>query len=337
VPKRSDAFQTLVAQIQQHLGKTNDIAVEESGMLPNAATSELREVDIVVKGEINGVDVVISFECCNTSRKAGSPWVESMIGKHKRLPTHRLILVSGSGFTGPALDAIASEKNVEAATFEEASAVDWGEYSKNLTQLRFGGFEAAPKSLSVNWLRPKEDPDVEVTTNQGVVFRRITDGLQADWYQLSLAYLNDLRARRLITTKYYELSKNGKLKEEAGKETFTAIGNIDITVTWETQEIEWEMVTGDGSFPVIAITVNTDVSISDSPLNLSFQSFMGSNVAHGTVTSPFKKVGKGTPEEISVAVTKSGTEDPVASISFTSHVPDREKTYFAEFEHKEIE
>ena len=60
MPKRSDAFQTLVAQIQHHLGKTANVTVEESGMLPHEATGELREVDIVVKGEINGVNIVIS-------------------------------------------------------------------------------------------------------------------------------------------------------------------------------------------------------------------------------------------------------------------------------------
>lgn len=335
MPKRSDAFQTLVAQIQHHLGKAANVTVEESGLLPHEATGELREVDIVVKGEINGVNIVISFECSNTARKAGSPWVESMIGKHRKLPTHRLILVSGSGFTKPALDAIAAEKNVEAATFEEASAVDWGEYSKRLTQLRFGGFEAKPKSLSVKWLTPPGSSSQGPTLDANTVFRRIADGIETNWYQLSLAYLNDTRARKLITNKYYELNKDGKLKEEAGKDTFTAVGNIDIDVDWANEQIEWEMITPDGTFPITAVTINTDVNISDSPLNLSFKSFMGRHVAHGTIKNPFKNVGKGLSDEISVAVTKSGSDDPVASISFTNHVPNGEKTFFAEFEHND--
>jgi hypothetical protein len=204
-------------------------------MLPNAATGELREVDIVVQGEINGVHIVISFERSNKSKRAGSPWVEEMIGKHRNLPTHRLILVSGSGFTAPALKAISAEKNVEAVTFEEASAVDWGEYSKDLTQLRFGGFEAIPKSLSVDWLEPPRSPPQGPNLAHDTVFRRTTDGVETNWYQLSLAYLNDTRARKLITNKYYELSKDGKLKEKAGKDSFTAIGTIDISVNWQNE------------------------------------------------------------------------------------------------------
>jgi len=337
MPKRSDAFQTLVAQVQHHLGKTAGVSVEESGMLPNAATSELREVDIVIDGEINGVHIVISFECCNEARKAGSPWVERMIGKHRKLPTHRLILVSGSGFSAPALDAISAEKNVEAATFEETSAVDWGEYSKRLTELRFGGFEAAPTSLSVKWLEPPGTAPQGPVLDKDTKFRRVSDGVETNWYQLALAYLHDTRVRKSITKKYYEQSKSGKLKKLAGKESFTTIGNIDLTFDWKDVPIEWEIISSNGCFKVISVTVNTKVDIADSPLDLSFKSFMGSNVAHGIVKNPFKNIGGGLSNEISVAITQSGKGGPVASISFTSHLPDKEKTFFAEFDNSNEE
>jgi hypothetical protein len=97
------------------------------------------------------------------------------------------------------------------------------------------------------------------------------------------------------------------------------------------------MVMPDGCFPIIAIKIKTDINISDSPLNLSFKSFMGSSVAHGTIKNPFKGIGKGLSDEISVAVTKSGNEEPVASISFTSHAPDEAKTFLAEFDNKDNE
>ena len=306
-------------------------------MLPNAATGELREVDIVIEGEINGVHIVISFECCNASRKAGSPWVERMIGKHRMLPTHRLILVSGSGFSAPALDAISAEKKVEAATFGEASAVDWGKYSKKLTELRFGGFEAAPTNLSVKWLEPPGSPPQAPTLDKDTVFRRITDGVETNAYQLALAYLNDTRVRKSITDKYYAQSKTGKLKKLAGKESFTAVGNIDFTFSWKEVPIEWECISSNGCFKVISISINTKVDIADSPLDLSFKSFMGSSVAHGVVKNPFKNIGGGLADEISVAITQTGKGEPVASISFTSHVPDKEKMYFAEFDRNYID
>jgi hypothetical protein len=337
MPKRSDAFQTLVAQVQHHLGKTAGASVEESGMLRNAATGELREVDIVIEGKINDVHIVISFECCNLSRKAGSPWVERMIGKHRKLPTHRLILVSGSGFSAPALDAIAAEKNVEAATFEEASAVDWGEYSKRLIELRFAGFFAAPISLSVKRLDPQGNVQNEPVLDNDTVFRRITDGVETNAYQLALAYLNDTRVGKSITDKYYAQSKTGKLKKLAGKESFTAVGNVDLTFSWKEVQIEWEIISSNGCSKVISITINTKVDITDSPLDLSFKSFMGSSVAHGVVKNPFKNSGGKLANEISVAVTQTGKGEPVASISFTSHVPDKQKTFFVEFDRSDDE
>lgn len=300
-------------------------------MLPNASTGKLREVDIVIEGKINDVNIVISFECCNSTRKAGSPWVENMIGKHRKLPTYRLILVSGSGFSAPALDSISAEKNVEAATFEEASAVDWGEFSKRLTELRFGGFESAPVGLSVKWLEsPGPTPHGPVLDDE-TVFRRITDGVETNCYKLALAYMNDARIRKPIMDRYYAQLKSGELKKPAGKESFTASGNYEFTVKWKESEIEWELMSPTGCLRVISIIVRVKLDITDSPLDLSFNSFMGSKVAHGVVENPFKNIDGKLADEISIAVTQTHEGEPVASISFTSHVPGKEKTFFAKF------
>ena len=300
-------------------------------MLPNASTGKLREVDIVIEGKINDVHIVISFECCNSTRKAGSPWVENMIGKHRKLPTHRLILVSGSGFSAPALDSISAEKNVDPATFEEASAVDWGEFSKRLTELRFGGFESAPVGLSVKWLEsPGLTPHGQVLDSE-TVFRRIADGVETNCYQLALAYLNDARVRKPIMDRYYAQIKSGELKKPAGKESFTATGDFEFTVNWNEDEIEWELISPTGYLRVTSIIVQAKLDITDSPLDLSFKSFMGSKVAHGIVKNPFKNTGGKLADEISVAVTQTHEGEPVASISFTSHVPEKEKMFFAKF------
>jgi hypothetical protein len=47
----------------------------------------------------------VSIECRDRRRKQGVEWVEQMRGKHDRLPTNVLVLVSSSGFTRTALGA----------------------------------------------------------------------------------------------------------------------------------------------------------------------------------------------------------------------------------------
>ena len=78
-----------------------EVEVTESKMMTDRDTGEQREVDIVMEGTIGDEPVVISIEVSTGTRPKGSPWVESMLSKHDRMPTNRLVLVSWSGFSGP--------------------------------------------------------------------------------------------------------------------------------------------------------------------------------------------------------------------------------------------
>jgi len=71
-------------------------------MLPDSLTGATREVDVHIVRTVAGHAVRISVECIDHARRAGSPWVDQMHGKHQHLPTDRLVLASRSGFTGPA-------------------------------------------------------------------------------------------------------------------------------------------------------------------------------------------------------------------------------------------
>lgn len=98
MPKRTNTFQEVVALLHQHAA--GDASLEESAMLVNRVTGELREVDVVIRSEIAGHEMVLGIEA--TMKKGSSPWVEQMIGKHEELPTDRLVLVADRGFSGPA-------------------------------------------------------------------------------------------------------------------------------------------------------------------------------------------------------------------------------------------
>ena len=122
MPKRTNDFQTLVALINRCLGTTGK--VQESALLPETVSGELREVDILISGEAQGYPFNIAIEVVGRKRKADTLWVEAMHGKHLLLPTNKLILVSENGFTKLALDK-AKIWNIDAIIFEKALATDW--------------------------------------------------------------------------------------------------------------------------------------------------------------------------------------------------------------------
>ena len=68
-------------------------------MLPSRSTGAPREVDVVIRSNQSGYEVVVSVEAIARSRKANREWVDQMVGKHADLPTSKLALVSEKGFT----------------------------------------------------------------------------------------------------------------------------------------------------------------------------------------------------------------------------------------------
>lgn len=71
-----------------------------------------REVDVVIRGRVNEIDVVISFEVVDYSRKADVQWVEGKLKKNEHLPTDKLMLVSWKGFTEGAKRLAASRPDI---------------------------------------------------------------------------------------------------------------------------------------------------------------------------------------------------------------------------------
>ena len=119
MPKRTNTFQQVVAVIHSHMA--DGATVEESAMVRPIRGGPLREVDVLVTSTVGGHEVRVSVEACHWSRKADTPWVEKMIGKHLDLPTDKLVLYSESGFYRPAL-AKAAEHHI--ATFSAEPVPD---------------------------------------------------------------------------------------------------------------------------------------------------------------------------------------------------------------------
>lgn len=101
MPPRSNFFQDVVAIIERH--KAPDAVITDSAELVDRLTGDTREVDVTVASMVDGYETLVSVEASDPSRTAGVTWVEQLACKHQSLATTRLVLVSNSGFTGPAL------------------------------------------------------------------------------------------------------------------------------------------------------------------------------------------------------------------------------------------
>ena len=122
MPKRSNAFQQVVMLLHKQFQENGIIT--ESKNLADSLTGESREVDIVIEVKISNYPVTISIECINYGRPATVEWVERMFGKHRNLPTDKLVLVSKSGFSKNA-EIKAKALNIGTLSLKEAENTYW--------------------------------------------------------------------------------------------------------------------------------------------------------------------------------------------------------------------
>jgi hypothetical protein len=135
VPRRTNAFQSVVYLVKKHVGDST-AKVHESAELLDTATGKKREVDVCIETEVDGHVVLVGFECAARGRRQDVEWVEQMYGKHSTLPTDRLVLVSESGFTAQAR-AKARALEIETVIPDQETDRSIDELAHRLTRLRF--------------------------------------------------------------------------------------------------------------------------------------------------------------------------------------------------------
>lgn len=133
MPKRTNDFQTLVTAIETCLAEASS-KVTESAMLQDRVTGQLREVDTLIEGQIDGRQVVVGLECRDHGRPQDVTWIEQVIGKYQDLPVDMVIAVSKSGFSEPALKK-AAHYDILTLTPDDADNLDWNSILNNLEML----------------------------------------------------------------------------------------------------------------------------------------------------------------------------------------------------------
>jgi hypothetical protein len=135
MPKRTNAFQSVVYLVKKHVGDAT-AKVYESMEILDSATGRKREVDVCIETEVDGHSILIGFECAARGRRPSVEWVEQMYGKHSTLPTDHLVLVSESGFTAQAL-VKAKAFEIETVVPDQLTDRSVDELVHRLTRLRF--------------------------------------------------------------------------------------------------------------------------------------------------------------------------------------------------------
>jgi (2Fe-2S) ferredoxin len=194
MPRRRNLFQDVVAII--HLHMAGGAVVEESAMLRNRLTGEEREVDVVVRSQVAGHPVTVSVEATSGSRRATVEWVERMVGKHRNLPTDRLVLVAEGGFTTQAR-MLAERENAIALAPEDIEGPDAA--AKIVGRLK----SLWPKLLALTPERFRVN--VERPDGTNVWFQGLPDNTLFTEDGTPVAYLNDT-AHHLIRKRFPEIA-----------------------------------------------------------------------------------------------------------------------------------
>jgi hypothetical protein len=139
MPARSNIFQRLVAEIHRDLSGWD---VQESRLLFDKDTGDLREVDIVASSSLGGYPILVCVEVRDRTRRADVTWVEQLVAKHSKLDTNKLVLWSSSGFTRQALNK-ATAYTVSCVGDEISANAPWARFAREAV------------SLTLKWMTPK--------------------------------------------------------------------------------------------------------------------------------------------------------------------------------------
>lgn len=144
MPKRTNAFQNLIARIFQLRAEDSSVVVE-SATVSEAGTDTPAEIDILISKTTHGVTLKIAVECRDHARPQTVTWVRELSDKRKSMAIDKVLAVSTSGFTEGANQKAMAER-IELLTLEAANEVEW---SKELLQIGLASVAFELKLVSV--------------------------------------------------------------------------------------------------------------------------------------------------------------------------------------------
>lgn len=122
MPKRTNAFQLLVGQIETTLHGTN-ASVEEPAMIRDFGSDTDIEVDVLITFDTGGRTYQTVIECRDRKRRQGKDWIRELAQKRLDCRLDCIVAASASGFSKPAY-RLAESSHVGTIHVTKASDVD---------------------------------------------------------------------------------------------------------------------------------------------------------------------------------------------------------------------
>ncbi len=124
MPKRTNAFQSLVAQLYQARKEDQSLVVESTNV-SERGTDTPAEIDILITKQTFGSAIRIALECRDHRRPQTVQWIRELADKRHSMGIDKVFAVSTSGFTATAR-AKAADSGIELLTLEQAESLDFG-------------------------------------------------------------------------------------------------------------------------------------------------------------------------------------------------------------------
>ncbi|MFC2175339.1 restriction endonuclease [Bacteroidota bacterium] len=159
--KKGELFEAVVDIVHQALRDNPNTTIHRRHKLENTSGAK-REIDVLIKSKLNGMDINIAIECKNHNRKTSVNHIESFKAKCDRIPAiNKRIFVSKLGYQSDAINA-AREFGIELHTLEEFTSQ---QVSNWLSTSIFHPVEISPSALglSVKFLENAPDIKIQVT------------------------------------------------------------------------------------------------------------------------------------------------------------------------------
>ena len=115
-------FEELVARIEAAAAPKGAV-VRSPDRIRDLQTGRAREVDASIRYKIGTVDILITIECRQRSRRADDTWIEQLATKRSKIGAAKTIAVSSKGFSESAVKT-AEQYGIELRTLSEVSAQD---------------------------------------------------------------------------------------------------------------------------------------------------------------------------------------------------------------------
>jgi hypothetical protein len=124
MPRKGRLLEIMVERLEEFLAPEG-VVVESPEEFYDEDGKKIGEIDVTLRGNFGSSEVFVGIECRDrpSDGAQGRDWIREIKGKRDDLKVDKMIAVSTTGFTGPAIN-LADSWGIDLLTIEDASKVD---------------------------------------------------------------------------------------------------------------------------------------------------------------------------------------------------------------------